>query len=174
MSDGRLKVAPLGLNTTITVLSVERSYGNPYYSGTLEIAAEDGSLVIVNELPLEEYLYHVVPSEMPVGFGVEALKVQAVCARSYAYRHIMNNSYRAYGAHVDDSVGYQVYNNIKEQPDSTQAVKETYGQVMRSDEGVVAAYYYSTSCGYMSDLSLWGGEKEEYIRKNCKPIRGEY
>ena len=55
MSDGRLKVAPLGLNTTITVLSVERSYGNPYYSGTLEMAAEDGGLVIVNELPLEEY-----------------------------------------------------------------------------------------------------------------------
>jgi stage II sporulation protein D len=57
MSAGRLKVAPLGLNTTITVLSVERSYGNPYYSGTLEMAAEDGGLVIVNELPLEEYLY---------------------------------------------------------------------------------------------------------------------
>lgn len=173
MSDGRLKVAPLGLNTTITVLSVERSYGNPYYSGTLEMAAEDGGLVIVNELPLEEYLYHVVPSEMPVGFGVEALKVQAVCARSYAYRHIMNNSYRAYGAHVDDSVGYQVYNNIKEQPDSTQAVKETYGQVMRSDEGVVAAYYYSTSCGYMSDLSLWGGEKGGIYKEKTVNPSGE-
>ena len=72
-------MTPMGLNSTITVLSVERSYGNPYYGGTLE----DNGLVIVNDLPLEEYLYHVVPSEM-AGFGVEALKVQAVCARSYA------------------------------------------------------------------------------------------
>lgn len=170
MSEGRISMTPLGLNNTITVLSVERSYGNPYYSGTLEIASEDGGLVIVNELALEEYLYHVVPSEMPAGFGVEALKVQAVCARSYAYRHIMNNSYRQYGAHVDDSVGYQVYNNIKEQPDSTQAVKETYGQVMRNGDSVVAAYYYSTSCGYMSDLSLWGGQKGGiYEEKTVNP-----
>ena len=170
MSEGRITMTPMGLNSTITVLSVERSYGNPYYGGTLEIASEDNGLVIVNDLPLEEYLYHVVPSEMPAGFGVEALKVQAVCARSYAYMHIMNNSYRTYGAHVDDSVGYQVYNNIKEQPDSTQAVKETYGQVMRSDDGIVAAYYYSTSCGYMSDLSLWGGQKGGiYNEKTVNP-----
>lgn len=173
MSEGRITITPQGLNGTVTILSVERSYGNPYYSGTLEIASQDEGVVIINELPLEEYLYHVVPSEMPVGFGVEALKVQAVCARSYAYRHIMNNSYRAYGAHVDDSVGYQVYNNIKEQPDSTQAVKETYGQVMRSGGDVVAAYYYSTSCGYMSDLSLWGGEKGGIYREKTVNAAGE-
>lgn len=165
MSEGRIILEADGLNNPITVLSIERSYGNPYYYGSLEIACENDKLVIINELPLEEYLYHVVPSEMPVGFGVEALKVQAVCARSYAYRHILDNSYRNYGAHVDDSVGYQVYNNIKAQPDSTQAVKETYGQVMKSEGEVVSAYYYSTSCGYMSDLSLWGGEKGGIYRE---------
>lgn len=173
MSEGRIILEPKGLNNPITILSIERSYGNPYYYGRLEIACENDSLVVINELPLEEYLYHVVPSEMPVGFGVEALKVQAVCARSYAYRHILNNSYRSYGAHVDDSVGYQVYNNIKAQPDSTQAVKETYGQVMKSEGEVVAAYYYSTSCGYMSDLSLWGGEKGGIYREKTVNGKGE-
>lgn len=173
MSEGRIILEPMGLNNAITVLSIERSYGNPFYYGELEIACENGSLVIINELPLEEYLYHVVPSEMPAGFGVEALKVQAVCARSYAYRHILNNSYRSYGAHVDDSVGYQVYNNIKAQPDSTQAVKETYGQVMVNEGEVVAAYYYSTSCGYMSDLSLWGGEGGGIYREKTVNPKGK-
>lgn len=173
MSEGRIILEPMGLNNAITVLSIERSYGNPFYYGELEIACENGSLVIINELPLEEYLYHVVPSEMPSGFGVEALKVQAVCARSYAYRHILNNSYRSYGAHVDDSVGYQVYNNIKAQPDSTQAVKETYGQVMVNEGEVVAAYYYSTSCGYMSDLSLWGGEGGGIYREKTVNPKGK-
>lgn len=160
MAEGRIVLEPDGINNSITIMSIERSYGNPYYTGTLEIACEDGGLVVINELPLEEYLYHVVPSEMPVRFGVEALKVQAVCARSYAYRHILNNSYRVYGAHVDDSVNFQVYNNIEEQPDSNQAVKETYGQVISKDSQVVTAYYYSTSCGYMSDLSVWGGTED--------------
>lgn len=173
MSEGRIILEPMGLNNAITVLSIERSYGNPFYYVELEIACENGSLVIINELPLEEYLYHVVPSEMPAGFGVEALKVQAVCARSYAYRHILNNSYRSYGAHVDDSVGYQVYNNIKAQPDSTQAVKETYGQVMVNEGEVVAAYYYSTSCGYMSDLSLWGGEGGGIYREKTVNPKGK-
>ena len=171
MSEGRIILEPDGINNSITILSIERSYGNPYYSGTLEISCEEGGLVVINELPLEEYLYHVVPSEMPVSFGVEALKVQAVCARSYAYRHILNNSYRIYGAHVDDSVNYQVYNNIKEQPDSNQAVKETYGQVISKDSQVVAAYYYSTSCGYMSDLTVWGGTEDGIYK--AKTVNGE-
>ena len=60
-------------------------------------------LLIVNELPLEEYLYAVIPSEMPTYYGLEPLKVQAVCARSYAYKHLVANNLSKYGAHVDDS-----------------------------------------------------------------------
>lgn len=170
MSEGRIILKAEGISNAITILSIERSYGNPYYSGTLEIACEGDKLVVINELPLEEYLYHVVPSEMPVGFGVEALKVQAVCARSYAYRHLLDNSYRMYGAHVDDSVNFQVYNNIEAQPDSTQAVKETYGQVITKHGAVVSAYYYSTSCGYMSDISLWSGNAEAYDMYVAKAV----
>ena len=53
----------------------------------------------VYELYLEDYLKHVVPSEMPVSYEKEALKAQAVCARTYAYRQIQGNSYKEYGAH---------------------------------------------------------------------------
>ena len=58
-------------------------------------------MILVNELPLEEYLYAVVPSEMPASYELEALKAQAVCARSYAYNQTQGLSYPEYNAHVD-------------------------------------------------------------------------
>ena len=58
--------------------------GNPY-RGELEIFLQNGRLTVVNELPVEEYLYGVVPREMPAGFPLEALKAQAVTARTFTY-----------------------------------------------------------------------------------------
>ena len=143
-------------NGKIQLKSIRRAYGNPLYRGTLEIAAGDGGLVLVNELPIEEYLYSVVPSEMPVSHGEEALKVQAVCARSYAYQQVLANRYARYGAHVDDTVNCQVYNNAAETQSTIYAVKDTYGKVMRYGEDVVSAFYFSTSCGYTSSIEeVW-------------------
>src|SRR5699024_8719446 len=106
------------------------------------------------------YLYSVVPSEMPAGYGLEALKAQAVCARSYAYKHMMKNSLSMLGAHVNDSAKYQVYNNLAEHELSTKAVDETMGQIMVSGEEVVEAYYFSTSCGHTTDADIWGSNIE--------------
>lgn len=140
----------------IQLNSIRRSYGKPLYRGTIEIAATDGGLVLVNELPIEEYLYSVVPSEMPVSHGEEALKVQAVCARSYAYQQVMANRYAKYGAHVDDTVNCQVYNNAAETQSSVYAVKDTYGKVMQYGDAVVTAFYFSTSAGYTSSIEeVW-------------------
>ena len=155
MEQGRVTIKPTDSSGKITVLSVEKACGNPSYSGTIEINRYEEGLTVVNDVLLEEYLYAVVPSEMPASFGVEALKVQAVCARSYAYIQLLNNSYGMYGAHVDDSTNFQVYNNSPEHEDATQAVRETYGQVMTYDKKPISAYYYSTSCGVSSDISLW-------------------
>ena len=105
-------------------------------------------MLLINELALEEYLYAVVPSEMPTYYGIEALKVQAVCARSYAYRHLLANSLSRYGAHVDDSVSYQVYNNIPENEESVLAVKDTYGRVIEYEGEIITAYYFSTKWAY--------------------------
>ncbi len=143
-------------NGKIQIKSIRRSYGNPLYRGTMEIVAGDSGLVVVNELPIEEYLYSVVPSEMPVSHGEEALKVQAVCARSYAYQQVMANRYARYGAHVDDTVNCQVYNNAAETQSSVFAVKDTYGKVMQYGDAVVAAFYFSTSSGYTSSIEeVW-------------------
>lgn len=175
MSEGRVIVRPTNNTDRIKLLSVKKAQGNPLYRGTFEITSCEEGMILLNEVPIEEYLYAVVPSEMPESYGVEALKVQAVCARSYAYRQIMNNSYAKYGAHVDDSVNFQVYNNSAEKPDSTQAVKETYGEVLGIDNSIVSTYYYSTSCGHSSSNDIWGASKLEYLpSKLINPSHKEY
>lgn len=160
LSTGRIKVASTKEDGKIILKSINRGYGIPKYRGTIEIGVTQSGLNVVNELSIEEYLYAVVPSEMPVSYGAEALKVQAVCARSYAYKQLIANRYRAYGAHVDDSVNSQVYNNVEENEQSIQCVKETQGQVLTYEKQVVTAYYFSTSSGFTANVEdVWPEDK---------------
>lgn len=154
----RVLINTVGGEGKITLLSVDRTCGHPAYRGSMEVSAAADGLLVVNELSLEEYLYAVIPSEMPTSYGSEALKVQAVCARSYAYNQLVASRFRAYGAHVDDSVSCQVYNNIAENDASILAVKETYGLVAAYAGSVITAYYFSTSCGHTADYKdVWEG-----------------
>lgn len=158
-SFGRVRIVPEVLTGKVILQNVSRSQGTPAYRGTLEIVKMEDGLAVINEVLLEEYLYSVVPSEMPASYPKEALKAQAICARTYAYRHMLHAGLAQYGAHVDDSTGYQVYNNIAEQEAATTAVKETFGQVLLTEDGVPAeTYYYSTSCGIGSDGDVWNTE----------------
>lgn len=118
--------------------------------------------MLVNEVYLEEYLKRVVPSEMPASYEKEALKAQAVCARTYAWRQIMANGYKNYGAHVDDSTKYQVYNNVETSPNTDTAVNETYGKLITYEGQVAEVYYFSTSCGHTTDGTIWGASLEDY------------
>ena len=152
----RIRIAPAVLTGRIQLLSVNRSQGTPSYRGHIELLRTAEGIAVVNELPLEEYLFSVVPSEMPASYPLEALKAQAICARTYAYGHMLRAGYPRYGAHVDDSTSYQVYNNITEADSTTTAVKENYGQMIMTDEGTVAdTYYYSTSCGVGTTAGIW-------------------
>ena len=140
----------------ITVSSLKRGYGIPAYRGELELFQTAQGIAIVNELPLEQYLYAVVPSEMPASYEEEALKAQAVCARSYAYCHMEGQAYPEYRANVDDSTAYQVYGNSQEQEKTIQAVNDTEGEKLKYNGTVVKAYYFSTSCGKTTDVGAWG------------------
>ncbi len=131
----------------IQVMSLKRNQGNPSYRGRMEVVKGEHGLHLMNEVELEQYLYGVLPSEMPAGYEKEALKAQAVCARSYALRHKKNNRLKEMGAHVDDSVSYQVYNNTTEDERCNVAVDETKGQELYYQGKVAATYFYSTSCG---------------------------
>ena len=141
----RIVLSPAEDGGKISLLSVNRSQGTPAYRGSMEIRKTGQGFVVINELPVEEYLYGVVPSEMPVSYPMEALKAQAICARTYVYAHLESPGYGEYGAHVDDSTGYQVYNNTAEKEEAIQAVQETKGEVVRLNGELVDTYYYSTS-----------------------------
>ena len=162
----------------ITVRSIRRGYGNPSYAGALDLYATSEGVVMVNELPLENYLCKVVPSEMPASYQKEALKAQAICARSYAYRQIMDYAYPEYQAHVNDSTDYQVYNNSASQQAATEAVQETAGKVLKYNGNIITAYYYSTSCGKTTTMAAWGTkEKAEnaYLQSvEVKDQTGDY
>jgi stage II sporulation protein D len=146
----------------IKILSITKSQGNPEYEGKLTVYGAQGGVVLVNELPIEDYLKRVVPSEMPASYGVEALKVQAVCARSYAYAHLESFAYPDYEAHMDDTINFQVYNNTVEKDVVNQAISETCGKMLYYADQVITAFYYSTSCGAGTDVSLWGSNTANY------------
>lgn len=157
LKEGRAIITPVTKDGQIRISSISRSQGTPSYCGSIEIKEEPEGLTIVNDLYLEDYLKKVVPSEMPASYELEALKAQAVCARTYAYRQILGNSYSRYGAHVDDSTGFQVYNNTEEFAKTTEAVTTTYGQMLFYEGNAIEAFYFSTSCGHTTDGSAWGG-----------------
>ncbi|MDR1066734.1 MAG: SpoIID/LytB domain-containing protein [Clostridiales bacterium] len=117
------------------------------YRGVFEVSKREGGYYVVNELDMERYLYSVVTSEMPSSYGVEALKAQAVAARSYARNQMSVNRFHAYGAQVDDTVSSQVYNKTPESDASVQAVEETKGQYLTVNGAPVSANFFSTSCG---------------------------
>lgn len=161
LSGDRIEVTPNANTGKIQVLSLRRSQGAPAYRGRMEIVQTDDGLILLNEVLLEEYLYSVVPSEMPSSYPIESLKAQAVCARTYGYRYLEHPGYEKLGAHVDDSVSYQVYNNIAENIQSTKAVKETTGTILLYEEEPVSAYYYSTSCGFGTDAGVWNEDQKD-------------
>ena len=141
----------------LKVLSIKRQNICPSYRHTLQVTWNKQGLLLTNKLPLEEYLYAVVPSELSTSNKMEALKVQAVCARSYACCQIQSGRYDKYHADLDDSVACQVYNNIPEDKRSRKAVDDTKGVVLTDKKGnIVQAYYYSTSWGYSaSGQDVW-------------------
>lgn len=143
------------LTDKITVNADGVVKGDNAYRGTIECYRNMNGMVLINELPLEEYLYAVVPSEMPASYPSEALKAQAICARTYAYLYILHAGLPELGAHVDDTTSYQVYHNIKENAATTTAVKETDGMLLTYEGEPAQNYYYSTSCGVGTDAGIW-------------------
>lgn len=137
-------------NGKITLLSLERNCGQPSYHGEIHLQEVEDGILIINQVNIEDYVAGVVPGEMPVSYGEEALKVQAVCARTFA-RRALGGNFRGYPANLDDTVASQVYNNREECEESIRATDSTRGQVLQNNEGLTPTYFFSTSCGHTSD-----------------------
>jgi len=137
--------------------------GTRVYRGRMEIGRFGKSgLTAVNVIPLEEYLYGVVPSEMPSTWPEEALKAQAVCSRSYALIKAgyggASNAKKGYK--VVDTVSSQVYKGyLAESIETNRAVDATKGQMVCYENKVVPAYYFSTSGGRTeASADVWSVE----------------
>jgi SpoIID/LytB domain protein len=141
---------------TITIESISRGVGNPSYEGSFEISLIDGKMLLINEVEIEHYLTKVVPSEMPGSFHVEALKSQAIAARTYAYRDIFNKTNTKFGYTVDDSTKSQVYNNQMSNQKTNEAILATKGLIMTYEGKPINAFYYSSSSGLTaSSHEVW-------------------
>lgn len=130
---------------------------NPY-EGSFIIRKTGKGCVLVNVVPLETYVRYVLPSEMPSSFSYEALKAQAVCARTFAFTQMKGGDYAEYGANLDDSTSYQVYNSGERTEISDKAARETKGQVLTCGGDMIVCYYFSTSPGITENLEVWGNE----------------
>lgn len=131
------------------------------YRGSVEVRRYEEGYCAVNEVSLEQYLYGVVPSEMPASYELEALRAQAVCARSYACIQLTRGEYAAFAANIDDSTNYQVYNKQAEDEKTNLAVDDTIGEVVKYNGEIAEAYYFSTSCGHTDNMTIWNVPTEE-------------
>lgn len=160
-----VQILPLD-QTTLSIASLERAQGTPQYEGTLEVTRTEQGFLLINELPLETYLKYVVPSEMPASSPFEALCAQAVCARTYAVRQILDERMREWGADVDDTVSCQVYQNIKRFETSDRAVDATKGEILCWNGQPIEAYFFSTSWGFTDTDIVWGNETSSAYLKS--------
>lgn len=141
---------------------------NKRYRGYLTFDTVDKQLAAINNVGLEEYLYGVVPREMPSTFSYEALKAQAVAARSYAVCSVTRNKDKSFDLY--DTVSSQVYGGFDAERDNVRkAVDETRGQILLSEGKVVNATYSSSNGGYTADANdVWGAKYKYLISKEDK------
>lgn len=138
---------------------VERS--GRTYRGDMEISIVSGDLALVNVVPLEQYLYSVVGAEVYSSWPAEALKVQAVAARSYA----LQQGDRFKIANVVDTTLSQAYNGMGSENDKvSSAVDATSGEVIKSGGKIVEAVFSSNAGGQTAHPSeVWNGGADVFI-----------
>ncbi|MHC5529833.1 Ig-like domain-containing protein [Priestia megaterium] len=127
------------------------------YLGDVAFTNEKGTYVRpVNTLPIEDYLKGVVPNEVYTSWNLQALKTQAVAARTYAMSYA--------GKVINDTVSYQVYGGYTWYDSTNQAVDQTFGQVVTYNNKLINAVFSSSNGGRTeSNSNAWGGTQLSYF-----------
>ncbi|MBA3735586.1 MAG: SpoIID/LytB domain-containing protein [Actinobacteria bacterium] len=129
------------------------------YRGSIQVDLNGGKLRAINMVGLEQYLYGVVPSEMPYTWHPEALKAQAIVARSYALATRRTGAFDLY-----PDTRSQVYLGIEHEKASTNAaVNATAGKVVLYDGEVAKTFFFSTSGGRTASAEDVWGEPVPYL-----------
>jgi len=134
------------------------------YRGKFELHNVLGKIYVINILNIEEYLFSVVASEMPSSWNIEALKAQAVAARTYSFYHLLKNKSKNI-FDLDSTTNFQVYNGISaETASSREAVIKTSGVIMTYNYEPIMAFFHSTSGGKTADdKDVWPGTDLPYL-----------
>ncbi|MBL0225667.1 MAG: SpoIID/LytB domain-containing protein [Geobacteraceae bacterium] len=141
--------------------------GKPY-RGVAEVSPGEKGVLVVNELPLEEYLVGLINCEISSAWPMEAVKAQAVIARTYAIHKKQARSTSFY--HLESSVIDQVYEGCEiEDSRARRGVTDTAGEVLRYGDAVIQAFYHS-NCGGRTEASehVWGRHLPYLTGVDCR------
>ncbi|MBP1948837.1 stage II sporulation protein D [Virgibacillus litoralis] len=134
----------------------------------------------VEDVPLETYVSRVVASEMPAKFEIEALKAQALAARTFIVNHLMQQG-NSKGSDVTDTIYDQVYHNDKELREEwgsdyswkinkiKKAVSETSGEILTYNNAPIQIAFFSTSNGYTENSEDYWENEVPYLRSVKSP-----
>ncbi|WP_409303178.1 stage II sporulation protein D [Peribacillus sp. SCS-155] len=183
-------VLPFSLDTTpgklverLEVQVNKKKKASPAYSSSVDVAVYRSEQKTVEELPIEKYIVGVVAAEMPAEFEMEALKAQALTARTYIVSQLVQKGKKGLpeGADVTDTIAHQVYRSdeqLKKDWGSaydkkikkvTEAVNETAGQILTYKGNPITATFFSTSNGYTEDSEDYWGNAYPYLKSVASP-----
>lgn len=134
------------------------------YSGIIEVWRGENNLYVVNEVPLEDYIKGVVVGEVSSNWDMEALKAQAVAARTFALYHKLNNRTHGMPFHLTSSVLHQVYKGGSIPASIVKAVNDTRGEILTFEGKPILAFYHSTSGGMTECPSEAFGQRLPYLK----------
>lgn len=123
-----------------------------------------GKILVINEVPLEDYLKGVLPWEVNPSWSVESLKAQAVASRTYAFFKMLENEKSDYDVRTDTMS--QVYKGKGvEKPTTSKAIDATRGQILTHQGKVIVTYFHSTCGGSTADIhKLWDIEEHPSLK----------
>jgi stage II sporulation protein D len=154
---GEARIAPLEADQDVRVAGHR-------YRGRLWLRAVDGQLAVVNQVGLEDYLKGVLPGEVPSDWPLQALKAQAIAARSFAVSRALRSRDAPWD--LDDSTASQVYRGADGERDKpSQAVDDSRGLVLGWHGQVIEAFFHSNSGGHTAAAGeVWGGASPPYLQ----------
>ncbi|WP_394513476.1 SpoIID/LytB domain-containing protein [Priestia aryabhattai] len=139
------------------------SINNRKYLGNVQFTNESNKYVRpINTVPMEDYLKGVIPKEVYTSWHADALKSQAVAARTYALSYASNT--------IDDTTKYQVYGGYEWYNSTNSAVDETFGKVLNYNGALINAVFSSSNGGIIeSDYNAWGKASHPYFQVKTDP-----
>lgn len=150
-------------NNSSNDLSLMQFNGLNYRGSIIIRVLDDGSIGVINQLPLEWYLYGVVPSEIYTSWHIEALKAQAVAARNYAINNI--NKHKKDGYDLCSTQHCQAYKGYDNEHKNTNiAVEQTQGKLLYYKDQLAQTYYHSSSGGHTENSENVWSQAVPYIK----------